>query len=76
MACNKENWSNNAEIKIFQEYLKIRTDHPDVDYGMFEYGVLFVLSSKRVIKTRVNIHFFVNIFYSSFANFISFQLHA
>ncbi|XP_055298307.1 aminoacylase-1-like [Sitodiplosis mosellana] len=33
MACNKENWSDNAEIKIFQEYLKIRTDHPDVDYA-------------------------------------------
>ena len=76
MACNKENWSNNAEIKIFQEYLKIRTDHPDVDYGTFGYGVQFVLLSKKVIKTRVNIHIFVNIIYSSFANFVSFQLHA
>lgn len=36
MAYIKENWSENEEIKIFQEYLKIRTDHPDVDYGEFE----------------------------------------
>lgn len=31
-------WIENAEIKIFQEYLKIRTDHPNVDYS--EYSIL------------------------------------
>ena len=25
--------ANNEEIKIFREYLKIPTVHPDVDYG-------------------------------------------
>lgn len=33
MSGNQENWSKNSEIKIFQDYLKIRTDHPNVDYG-------------------------------------------
>lgn len=37
MTRNQDNWSENAEIKIFQEYLKIRTDHPDVDYGEIEF---------------------------------------
>lgn len=33
MSDKKENWTENNEIKIFQEYLRIRTDHPNVDYG-------------------------------------------
>lgn len=27
-------WENNEEIKIFREYLRIPTVHPDIDYGM------------------------------------------
>lgn len=27
-------WDNNEEIEIFREYLRIRTDHPDIDYGI------------------------------------------
>lgn len=27
------NWDNNEEIKIFREYLKIPTVHPNIDYG-------------------------------------------
>lgn len=30
------NWSQNNEIQIFQEYLKIRTDHPDVNYSKYK----------------------------------------
>lgn len=26
-------WANNEEIKIFQEYLRIPSVHPDIDYG-------------------------------------------
>lgn len=26
-------WANNEEIKIFQEYLRIQSVHPNVDYG-------------------------------------------
>lgn len=26
-------WENNEEIKIFREYLRIPSVHPDVDYG-------------------------------------------
>lgn len=32
MTTSKRNWTENAEIQIFQEYLRIRTDHPDVNY--------------------------------------------
>lgn len=42
MACKNQKWAENPEIKIFQEYLKIRTDHPNVDYG--KYGNLVELS--------------------------------
>lgn len=28
-----ENWTNNEEIQIFQEYLRIPSVHPDIDYG-------------------------------------------
>jgi aminoacylase len=26
-------WENNEEIKIFREYLKIPSVHPNIDYG-------------------------------------------
>ena len=26
-------WTDNAEIKIFREYLQIPSVHPDIDYG-------------------------------------------
>lgn len=30
---SSEKWENNEEIKIFREYLRIPTVHPDVDYS-------------------------------------------
>lgn len=33
MAVNKTKWTENSDIKLFQEYLRIRTDHPNVNYG-------------------------------------------
>lgn len=27
------NWENNEEIKIFQEYLRIPSVNPNIDYG-------------------------------------------
>ncbi|XP_031625181.1 aminoacylase-1-like [Contarinia nasturtii] len=32
MACNKEDWAENDEIKIFREYLRIPSVHPNVNY--------------------------------------------
>lgn len=29
------NWENNEEIKIFREYLKIPSVHPNIDYGNY-----------------------------------------
>lgn len=29
-------WENNEEIKLFREYLKIPTVHPNVNYGMIK----------------------------------------
>lgn len=29
-----QEWENNEEIKLFREYLRIPTVHPDVNYGM------------------------------------------
>lgn len=29
----KAEWENNEEIKIFREYLRIPTVHPNVDYS-------------------------------------------
>lgn len=28
-------WESNEEIKLFREYLKIPSVHPDVDYGSY-----------------------------------------
>lgn len=28
-------WENNEEIKLFREYLRIPSVHPDIDYGKF-----------------------------------------
>lgn len=28
-------WENNEEIKIFREYLRIPSVHPNIDYGNF-----------------------------------------
>jgi len=33
MSTCPEQWKNDEEIKIFQEYLRIPTVHPDVDYS-------------------------------------------
>lgn len=33
MTTSEKNWAQNNEIQIFQEYLRIRTDHPDVNYS-------------------------------------------
>lgn len=30
---SKAEWENNEEIKIFREYLRIPTVHPNVDYS-------------------------------------------
>lgn len=27
------NWANNEEIQFFQEYLRIPSVHPDINYG-------------------------------------------
>lgn len=37
MTTSQQNWTQNAEIQIFQEYLRIRTDHPDVDYSKWHF---------------------------------------
>jgi hypothetical protein len=29
-------WENNEEIKIFREYLRIPSVHPNIDYGEHE----------------------------------------
>lgn len=36
-------WENNEEIKLFREYLRIPSVHPDIDYGkcIFFFGILF-----------------------------------
>lgn len=31
---SRSDWESNEEIQIFREYLRIRTDHPDIDYGI------------------------------------------
>lgn len=39
-------WENNEEIKLFREYLRIPSVHPDIDYGkcnFFFFGILFYL---------------------------------
>lgn len=30
---NNKPWGGNKEIRIFREYLRIRTDHPNIDYS-------------------------------------------
>lgn len=37
----KEEWENNEEIKIFREYLRIPTVHPDVDYSKLPILIIF-----------------------------------
>lgn len=32
---NRPDWENNEEIKLFREYLRIPTVHPDIDYSKF-----------------------------------------
>lgn len=39
-------WSTNEEIRIFQEYLRIPSVHPDVDYGKNVLSAEAVRSSK------------------------------
>lgn len=38
MTTTEQNWTQNAEIQIFQEYLRIRTDHPDVNYSKWHFN--------------------------------------
>jgi len=33
-------WENNEEIKIFREYLRIPTVHPNVDYSEFQWACI------------------------------------
>lgn len=40
-------WENNEEIKLFREYLRIPSVHPDIDYGKF-----FILIYKKNIKLK------------------------
>lgn len=47
MTNNNENWGENREIQIFQEYLRIRTDHPEVDYGK---EFIFMLPKKSILN--------------------------
>jgi len=35
-------WENNEEIKIFREYLRIPTVHPNVDYSEFYDGFVYL----------------------------------
>lgn len=37
-------YENNEEIKIFREYLRIPTVHPDIDYGNILYSIIQLLS--------------------------------
>jgi len=41
---SKAEWENNEEIKIFRDYLRIKTEHPNIDYSKFidcnHYGFL------------------------------------
>lgn len=55
MSADKSKWSENEEIKIFQEYLKIRTDHPVIDYGDY----LFKFDENEVVD---------NVFFINFQN--------
>jgi len=32
---SKTEWENNEEIKIFRDYLRIKTEHPNIDYSKF-----------------------------------------
>lgn len=32
---SKAEWENNEEIKIFREYLRIPSVHPNIDYSKF-----------------------------------------
>lgn len=46
-------WENNEEIKIFREYLRIPSVHPNVDYGKTDFNAiaavnLFVIKLSRL----------------------------
>lgn len=43
-----DTWTNNKEIKIFQEYLQIPSVHPNIDYGEW-----FFLASKCALRNTV-----------------------
>lgn len=44
---SKAEWESNEEIKIFREYLRIPTVHPNVDYSKFVNIEVWCLSTAR-----------------------------
>lgn len=60
-------WADNEEIKIFQEYLRIPSVHPDIDYGEF-------LNTKAGFKCLINIKNKCNTYYYIFRKVYSFIL--
>lgn len=38
---SKTEWENNEEIKIFREYLRIPSVHPNIDYSKFSILITF-----------------------------------
>lgn len=42
-------WDDNEEIKIFREYLRIPSVHPDIDYGKFK-EILSIINTKYSIE--------------------------
>lgn len=46
-------WENNEEIKIFREYLRIPSVHPNIDYSKLKLLLFFnlsVITNSTVVK--------------------------
>lgn len=43
-------WANNEEIRLFREYLRIPTVHPNIDYGRISHALhTIILECNRIV---------------------------
>lgn len=55
-------YENNEEIKIFREYLRIPTVHPDIDYGNI-FIILYLLNHPLIDSGTSIVHSFIVLYH-------------
>lgn len=47
-------YENNEEIKIFREYLRIPTVHPNIDYGKIFNNIILSIQSNQALSLFIH----------------------